>query len=215
MAGTHRGDGAATAPARLRADGRRNYERIVLAASQQIAEHGASASLEEIARQAKVGSATLHRHFPSRRALLEAVFHDQVVGLCAEAGRLSEATTPFQALAKWLEVVTRHGITVRGLTAAYLRANEEDTGIDARSASCEHLLIDAGDRLVSAAQQNDRVRRDIHITDLLNIVFGICVAVANNDNPVDDATRLLRVALEGVAPAGKAASSSGSMDARD
>ena len=201
MAGVHESEGTAAAPSRLRADGRRNSDRIVRAASRQIAEHGASASLEEIARQAKVGSATLHRHFPSRRALLEAVFYDQVVSLCAEAGRLSEAATPFRALVEWLEVVTRHGITTRGLTTAYLQGSGEDVSINARSASCEQLLAGAGDRLLSAAQQDGLVRRDLHITDLLNIVFGLCVAAGNNDHPVDDAIRLLHVALEGVAPA--------------
>ena len=69
MAGT-------TARRPLRADARRNYERILAAAQQAFAAHGADASLEGIARQAGVGSATLHRHFPSRHALLDAVFHE-------------------------------------------------------------------------------------------------------------------------------------------
>jgi len=69
----------------LRADGRRNRERIVAAAVELVGRDGAQASLEEIARRAGVGSATLHRHFPSRRALLEAVFSAGVEHLCARA----------------------------------------------------------------------------------------------------------------------------------
>ena len=65
----------------LRADGRRNRERIVAAAVKLVARDGAQASLEEIARRAGVGSATLHRHFPSRGALLEAVFRDGGIDL--------------------------------------------------------------------------------------------------------------------------------------
>ena len=70
---------------KLRADGQRNRERIVAAASELVARHGASASLEEIAKLAEVGSATLHRHFASRRSLLEAVFREGVALLCERA----------------------------------------------------------------------------------------------------------------------------------
>ncbi|MDT5359088.1 MAG: hypothetical protein QOC69_850, partial [Mycobacterium sp.] len=69
---------AALAQRPMRADARRNYERLVAQASAVVREAGADASLEEIARRAGVGSATLHRHFPSRGALLEAVFRDRV-----------------------------------------------------------------------------------------------------------------------------------------
>ncbi|MFC7643282.1 TetR/AcrR family transcriptional regulator [Streptosporangium lutulentum] len=78
----------------MRADARRNHDRILVAASAAIAQHGAEASLEEIARHAGVGSATLHRHFPSRQALLEAVFRDRVETLCAKASELAAASTP-------------------------------------------------------------------------------------------------------------------------
>src|SRR3954470_24825033 len=69
----------------LRADGRRNRELLVAAATELIGRDGAQASLEEIARRAGVGSATLHRHFSSRHALLEAVFRDGVAQLCERA----------------------------------------------------------------------------------------------------------------------------------
>jgi AcrR family transcriptional regulator len=61
-----------------RADARRNYDRILEAAAAEVARRGADASLEEIARRAGVGSATLHRHFPSRWGLLQAVFQERV-----------------------------------------------------------------------------------------------------------------------------------------
>lgn len=78
----------------MRADARRNRDRILAAAGTAIAEHGAEASLEEIARHAGVGSATLHRHFPSRQALLEAVFRDRVEILCAKARDLAASPIP-------------------------------------------------------------------------------------------------------------------------
>src|SRR5664279_1228282 len=65
-------------PRPKRADARRNYDKVLTAARDAFAESGASTSLEEIARRAEVGIGTLYRHFPSRQALLEAVYVDEV-----------------------------------------------------------------------------------------------------------------------------------------
>lgn len=188
-----------TAP-RLRADGQRNRERIILVASRMIAERGVSASLEEIARQAGIGSATLHRHFPSRRVLLEAVLFERVAALCDEAGRLSTAEPPGDALVHWLELVVRHGVTTRGLTAAFLHPGDGGADVGERSATCEQLLVDAAAHLLSAARLSGQVHEDLRPTDLLTLVFGLCVAVEAGPEPVDAALRLLHLAIEGAMP---------------
>lgn len=77
-----------------RSDARRNYTRILAVAEEEVAAHGAEASLEQIARTAGVGSATVRRHFPSRQALLEAVFRQQVDALARQAHELAEAPDP-------------------------------------------------------------------------------------------------------------------------
>src|SRR5499433_1511780 len=97
----------ASAPAReprpMRADAQRNYERLLSAAAAAFAEHGADdVSLEEIARRAGVGIGTLYRHFPTRQALLEAVYRDQVEALRARADELLVSVPPGAALAIWL-----------------------------------------------------------------------------------------------------------------
>src|ERR1700716_2419407 len=84
-----------------RADARRNYEKVVAAAREAFAEHGASASLEEIARRAEVGIGTLYRHFPNRQALLEAVYVEEVEELCRSAADFAELP-PWEALVAWL-----------------------------------------------------------------------------------------------------------------
>ena len=86
-----------------RADARRNYARILAVAEEEVAAHGADASLEQIARTAGVGSATVRRHFPSRHALLEAVFRQQVDALAARARELAEPRDARAALLDWLE----------------------------------------------------------------------------------------------------------------
>jgi AcrR family transcriptional regulator len=107
----------------MRSDARRNYELLLAAAVAEVARTGADASLEKIARDAGVGSATLHRHFPSRQALLEAVFHDRVEGLCAEARELAGSPDPGRALADWLRAVAVYGATTRGLAASLLASS--------------------------------------------------------------------------------------------
>ena len=82
----------------MRADARRNRDRLVSVASEVVAEQGAEASLEEIARRAGVGSATLHRHFPSRLALLDAVFAERVTALCDHGDRPAGDPGPGEAL---------------------------------------------------------------------------------------------------------------------
>ncbi|NEC84068.1 TetR/AcrR family transcriptional regulator, partial [Streptomyces sp. SID7958] len=70
----------------MRADARRNRERLLAAAVEAFAAQGEGASLDDIAKRAGVGSGTLYRHFPTRRALLEAVYADRIDALAARAG---------------------------------------------------------------------------------------------------------------------------------
>src|ERR1700686_3026253 len=85
----------------MRADARRNYEKVLVAARDAFAEGGASTSLEEIARRAGVGIGTLYRNFPNRQTLLEAVYLDELHALCRTAEELRELP-PWDALVSWL-----------------------------------------------------------------------------------------------------------------
>src|SRR6266852_1321868 len=90
-------------PRQMRADAQRNYTRLLDAATAAFLEHGADdVSLEEIARRAGVGIGTLYRHFPTRQALLEAVYRDQAEALHARALELLSSPSPGEALATWL-----------------------------------------------------------------------------------------------------------------
>src|SRR3954452_2753784 len=86
----------------MRADARRNVERLLAVAKETFAERGADAPLEEIARRAGVGIGTLYRHFPTREALLEALLRDSFEPLRAEADRLLTSPSPGDALDAWL-----------------------------------------------------------------------------------------------------------------
>src|SRR5437667_5283302 len=105
-------------PRPMRADAQRNYTRLLDAASAAFLEHGADdVSLEEIARRAGVGIGTLYRHFPTRQALLEAVYRDQVELLEARAEELLKTEPPGDALVAWRRALVEFGSTERSLTS--------------------------------------------------------------------------------------------------
>src|SRR3954470_10021558 len=108
-----------------RADARRNYARLLAVAATAVAEHGAAASLEQIARTAGVGSATVRRHFPTRRALLEAVSRKQMEALCAHAQDLTDKSDSRSALLEWLSDVVAYSVSARGLAAALVYEGAE------------------------------------------------------------------------------------------
>jgi AcrR family transcriptional regulator len=175
----------------MRADAQRNRDLIVQAASEAVARDGAYASLEEIARAAGVGSATLHRHFPSRWALLEAVFHERVEALCARAGELSAGPDARQALTTWLCELAVYSTTTRGLVTSLLKAPPE-------SECCSAMLVAAGEPLRRRAAEEGSVRPDVAMTDLVALVNAI--ALAAESGSVAEAERLVRLALEGISP---------------
>src|SRR5579871_258986 len=103
----------------MRADARRNYEKVLGIAREAFAEGGASTSLEEIARRAEVGIGTLYRHFPNRQALLEAVYVDEVEDLCRSAADF-EGLEPWDAFERWVERLVGYLRTKRALSQELL-----------------------------------------------------------------------------------------------
>lgn len=170
----------------MRADARRNYDRLVAVAGAVVAEQGADASLEEIARRAGVGSATLHRHFPGRYALLDAVFRDRVDGLCAQAAELLAEQSPGDALETWLRAVVAHASRNRGLAPSLMRG----TGSAAHA-----KIIAAGAKLLARARQAGQVAADVGIGDLLDLVNAVSLAAP--DDP-DRAGRLADLVINGI-----------------
>lgn len=174
----------------LRADARRNRDRLMAVASDVIAQHGADASLEEIARRAGVGSATLHRHFQGRQALLEAVFRDRVKTLCALARDLLAAPEPGAALVTWLRAVVAHAAANRGLGASLMLGAGDGESVHAQ-------ILDAGNALLVRAQQAGVAQPDLAIADLLTVVNAISLVT---EGQPDHADRLLTLVVRGVSP---------------
>ncbi len=180
----------------MRADARRNRERLIAAALAAFAERGSDdTSLEEIARRAGVGIGTLYRHFPTRQALLEAVYRDQVEALVAGAQqRLAEP--PAEALIGWLRDLTQFGLTKRSLTAELLAAPE---GMNALVFSaCKAEMADGAQALLARAQEAGVARPELQTPDLMRLAHAIVVATERAPDRAKEADRLLDILLGGV-----------------
>jgi AcrR family transcriptional regulator len=110
-----------------RADARRNYDLLVTAAREAFAEHGTDTSLEEIARRAGVGIGTLYRRFPSRTALLEAVYVDEIQSVCDRAYGFHQKLGPFDALAAWMRSFVGYNVSKKSLASELMNALGKDS----------------------------------------------------------------------------------------
>jgi AcrR family transcriptional regulator len=180
----------------MRADARRNYQRLLSSAAAAFTEHGADdVSLEEIARRAGVGIGTLYRHFPSRQALLEAVYRDQVEALRARADDLLGSEQPAEALALWLRDLLDFIRTKRMLTSALLTTLNKDSAL---ISSCSSMLRGAATDVLTRAQQAGAARADAKPADLLRIVHAISLTTDLAADDHEQADRLLALVLDGL-----------------
>jgi AcrR family transcriptional regulator len=180
----------------MRADARRNYERLMSAALEAFAEHDAdTASLEEIARRAGVGIGTLYRHFPTRQALLESVYQDQVEALRLRAEELSRAESPGGALADWLRALVAFGSTKRSLMSALLLTLDKDSQL---LSSCSAVLRSATSELLERAQRAGVARGDVKGTDVLRLAHGVSMAADLAPGDQGQAERMLSLVIDGL-----------------
>ena len=174
----------------LRADARRNLERILEAAREAFAERGLEVGVEEIARRAGVGIGTLYRHFPNRQTLLEALYVKEVEEICVSAAEFDHAD-PWQALTDWLERVVDYLAAKRALADELLNYLDADAPL---FKECRASLFAAGEPLLKRAQDAGVVRPDVNFSDVLHIVGGITKMPAERAQM----EHVLHVALDGL-----------------
>ncbi|MEV7424953.1 helix-turn-helix domain-containing protein [Streptomyces sp. NPDC091212] len=182
-----------------RADARRNYARILAVAEEEVAARGADASLEQIARTAGVGSATVRRHFPTRPTLLEAVFRERIEALRVRAHELTGADDPRAALLEWLSALSAYAASARGLAEAMASGGAADP---AYAGGCATNLTEALAPLVDRAARAGTVTPEVTATDLVTLVTGIALATEHHRTPAAEADRLLSLTMAGISPRG-------------
>ncbi|RKN12053.1 TetR/AcrR family transcriptional regulator [Streptomyces radicis] len=181
-----------------RADARRNHTRILAVAEAEVATRGAAASLEQIARTAGVGSATVRRHFPTRRALLEAVSRRRIEALCARARDLAERGDSREALLEWLGEVVGYCVTAAGLATAL---SYDAAGADpAHGNACSAALEEAAEPLLERAARDGAVTEGVTVEDLITLSVGIALATEHHRDPAARADELFRLTVAGLSP---------------
>ncbi|MER7845020.1 helix-turn-helix domain-containing protein [Kitasatospora sp. NPDC096077] len=178
----------------LRADARRNREKILTVAAHVFATEGLTAHLERIAKEAGVGSATLYRNFPTREALVEAVYRNELAQLCDAAPALLAARPPLDALRAWAHLFLDYVTTKYGMIDA-LRAIAA-TGDNPYGHSRE-LIRAALTTLMDACAAAGTIRTDLGPADLGVALEGIALTSAHPDQRAQ-AERLLDLVLDGL-----------------
>lgn len=185
-----RGEDQAARP--LRADARRNRDRLIAAAAACFAEHGVGTSLEEIARRAGVGIGTLYRHFPTREHLVEAVYRREIDLLSAAAEDLSARLPPDVALAEWLQLMVGYTATKRGMADSLRVLFDRKVFGDGPSRVSRML-----EELLSRAAEAGTIRRDVEATDVMQALSSLYHAPDTPDWQ-DRAQRIVRLVLDGL-----------------
>ena len=168
--GPSRGASGPAKPKGMRADARRNREKLVEVAAAAFAEHGVQTSLEDIARTAGIGIGTLYRHFPTREHLVEAVYRREVDGLCQAADVLAAERAPDQALEEWLRQMVAYAATKRGMMDSLRILFDTGSEIFKDSPS---RISGALERLLASASEAGLIRRDVESADILQAMSGI------------------------------------------
>lgn len=177
-----------------RADAERNRVRLLKTAKAVFAEKGSAASLDEIARIAGVGAGTLYRHFPTRDALVAAVYHNETDQLVAAADRLATMHPPLTALREWLllfvdYIATKHGMS-EVLNSIVGGASELYSASTAQVKSAIAKLVD---RAVASGD----IRLDLDSLDLLRALAGVANISLGRDGE-QAAKRLVDILIAGV-----------------
>ncbi|MFD0277633.1 TetR/AcrR family transcriptional regulator [Kitasatospora sp. NPDC127111] len=178
----------------LRADARRNREKILAAAVRVFATEGLDAHLERIAKEAGVGSATLYRNFPTREALVEAVYRNEVAQLCEAVPDLLATKPPQEALRAWTRLFLDYVTAKYGMIDA-LRAIAA-TGGNPYGHSRD-MIRSAITALMDACVAAGTIRTDISPADLGAALEGIALTSAGPEHR-QRAERLLDLTLDGL-----------------
>jgi AcrR family transcriptional regulator len=184
---------AQAVPRRPRRDAQLNRERILEIAKAAFTRHGAEASLDEIAKQAGVGAGTLYRHFPTRDALIEAVYRSEVEKLAAAEHRFAAAMPPIEALRAWMLLLVDY-IAAKHIIAPAL--NSVVGGPSRLYESSRSLIQGAMESLVRRAKTSGDLRRDADASDLLRAMIGVSL-VGSGPDWQQSAKRLVDILIVG------------------
>ena len=176
----------------MRADARRNNERLLEAARTVFAKYGGEASMEAIAREAGVGVGTLYRHFPKRIDVVEAVYRTDVDELAATAEQAVRELEPLEGLVTWLRAFLRYARGKRTFLNELHEAFEKNPEL---KVSARERIDQAAELVLHNAQEAGSVRSDLDGPDLMQLIGPMCTSATLSQ---DQGERLLAMILDGL-----------------
>lgn len=179
-----------------RTDALRNRERILEVAKEAFTRFGADTSLDDIAKEAGVGAGTLYRHFPTRDALIEAVYRSEVEKLAAAGRKFAETMSPVEALRAWMLLFVDH-IAAKQIIAPAL--NSIVGGPARLYEGSRDMVQEAVSMLVKRAIRSGDIRKDLDPFDLLRALIGVA-HVASGPDWQQSARRLVDILITGSRP---------------
>ena len=179
-----------------RADAERNRDRVLEVAKEAFTRSGADASLDDIAKQAGVGAGTLYRHFPSREALIEAVYRTEVEKLAAAQRNFAETMPPIEALRAWMLLFVDY-IAAKKIIAPALNTLIGDPKKVFEASYTQ--VWEAIRALVKRAVKSGDIRKDLDPIDLLRALIGVA-NVSSSPDWQQSARRLVEILILGARP---------------
>jgi AcrR family transcriptional regulator len=176
----------------LRADARRNRERLLDAALALFVECGPDVALEAVAKRAGVGIGTLYRHFPTREALVESAYRSEVAHLCEAAEELLRERAPDDALAAFMDRFVDYAATKRGMKPMLMAVAESGSDV---FADAREQIVGAVARLVDAGVAAGAIRSDVDAEDVLRAMGIVWSLPAGQE---EQARRVLGIVMDGL-----------------
>jgi AcrR family transcriptional regulator len=180
---------------RPRSDGQANKALILKVAKSAFTQGGARTSLDDITKTAGVGAGTLYRHFPTREALLEAVYSSEVDGLAASAEQFCRDLSPIDALRTWLLLFIDHLATKKIIAEALHNLVASNEMFEAHKSKVQT----AGKLIYDRAVKSGDIRADINPLDHLRAILGV-IYFTSTDDWKDSAERLVDILIQGSSP---------------
>lgn len=179
----------------MRADARRNQEKVLLAARAAFAEHGLDASLDGIARSAGVGTGTLYRHFPTREDLQMAVMLSAFTEMHGCAEELMLVDDPVEALRTYFQFWIEHNEEYKGIAAKCmnLSLNSDHSWTN----GCHHAKDDLR-QLMQRAQTSGQIRQDVTDKEVWRLLNGLLFGLRDAACSSEEANVLLDVIIQGL-----------------
>jgi AcrR family transcriptional regulator len=178
----------------LRADAQRNRDRLLASAVRAFSQEGPDVTLDAIAKEAGVGIGTLYRHFPTREALIEAAYRNELARLCDAAAQLGESLPPDAALREWMDRFLDYMRTKRGMADALrvVIASGADPFAESRA-----RMVAATAELLGGGAGAGVIRDDVEPEDVMASLSGISLA-AGAPEQQQQAERLLDLLMDGL-----------------